>query len=205
MITDSSYLADFFLFNMFQPKFYTGEYIDRQRAANKDKAIVYVEQHFNSPGANSNYALANVATNGGATSKAIARAYVERICRTFGTSKANNDFAKDGVSIGGYQQRGNKNLFSTNMPAVLLEPLFASNPKHAEIIRSEDGQRKLATCLVETIKEFFPHGGIVAFSVGHKGKPSKPRDRGVELSGGGAEADYAEKVLKIAAEMLGKS
>lgn len=186
--------------------FYKGDYATRQRDANTDKAIAYFEHHFNSPGTTSNYALANVATNGSLKSKAIARAYVERICRTFGTSLANNDFAKDGVSIGGYQNRGNANLASTNMPAVLLEPLFASNPKHADIIRSEEGQRKLAECLVDTIKEFFPQGGLIAFSIGHKYKVSKPKDRGVALAGGGMEADYAEKVLEIAAEkMLGKS
>ena len=43
------------------------------------------------------------------------------------------------------------------MPAILLEPLFVSNPRHAEIVRSEDGQmRPRARVLVDSIKRFFP-------------------------------------------------
>ena len=41
------------------------------------------------------------------------------------------------------------------MAAILLEPLFVSNPRHAEIVRSEDGQMRLARVLVDSIKRFF--------------------------------------------------
>ncbi len=88
------------------------------------------------------------------------------------------------------------------MPAILLEPLFASNPQHADIIRSDRGQTDLARILVESIQRFFPNGGLIAFSVGHKYKESNPDDRGADLAGGGSEADYAEKVLNKAAVML---
>lgn len=186
----------------FTVKFYTGEYSTRQASANKDKAIVYLEQHFNGGSETAAYALANVATNAGKTSKAIAKAYVDRICKAFNIKPANNDFARDGVSVGGYKLRGNANLKLTNMPAVLLEPLFATNPTFAKQIRSEEGQDKLARALAETVREFFPNGGQVAFSIGHKGKPSKPSDRGVPLAGGGTEADFAEKVLNKAKELL---
>lgn len=186
----------------YEVKFYSGEYENRQKNANADKAICYVEQHFNGGGTTANYALCNVATNAGQTSKNLARVYTAKIAAAFLVPLANNNFAKGGVSVGGYRLRGNKNLIHTNMPAVLLEPLFASNPKHAAWIKSDDGQKKLALAIVETIREFFPAGGLVAFSVGHKGKPSKPFDRGVPLAGGGVEADYAEKVLKLAAAML---
>jgi hypothetical protein len=91
------------------------------------------------------------------------------------------------------------------MPAILLEPLFASNPAQAEIIRSESGQTLLAQVLVESIYRFFPEGGLIAFSVGHKYKTSKPNDRGASLAGGGTEADYAEKVLQKAKEILENS
>ena len=88
------------------------------------------------------------------------------------------------------------------MPAVLLEPLFASNPQQAEIIRSKSGQAVLAQILAESIRRFFPKGGLVAFSVGHKYKTSAPNDRGAPLAGGGDEADFAEKVLEKAAQIL---
>lgn len=182
--------------------FYKGNYSLRQKSANADRAAVYVEHHFNGGGASANYALCNVATNASGKSRAVAKSYVDKISRAFSIPVANNDFAKAGVSVGGYQGRGNGNLASTNMPAILLEPLFASNPRHADIIRSETGQITLARCLVETIVEHFPNGGLIAFSVGHKYKTDKPLDRGVPLAGGGTEADYAEKVLIKAAGML---
>ena len=183
-------------------KFYKGDYTTRQNSANLDKAVLYVEHHFNGGSATANYSLCNVATNAGLKSKAIATSYVNRISRAFNTPLANNDFAQKGVSVGGFKGRGNGNLSKTNMPAILLEPLFASNPAQAALIRSEQGQIELARCLVETIQEFFPAGGLIAFSVGHKYKVSMPRDRGVPLAGGGTEADNAEMVLTKAAAML---
>jgi len=183
-------------------KFYKGDYNTRQALANKDNAILYVEHHFNGGSRTGNYTLANVATNASKISKWFASAYAERVSVAFRTPLANNDFAFNGVSIGGYRHRGNGNLYLTAMPAVLLEPLFASNPKHAQVIRTVDGQQKLAQCLVDTIKDFFPKGGLIAFSVGHKYKKSEPNDRGVILAGGGTEADYAEQVLLKAQQIL---
>ena len=112
-------------------KFYKGDYKTRQLNANQDKAIVYIEQHFNAGSPIASYALANVGTNAGNTSKKMAASYVQRICQEFDVKPANNDFAKNGVSIGGYQHRGNGNLIYTKMPAVLLEPLFGSNPVYS--------------------------------------------------------------------------
>ena len=88
------------------------------------------------------------------------------------------------------------------MPAILLEPLFASNPQQADIIRNDSGQTRLARVLVESIQRFFPDGGLIAFSVGHKYKTSNPRDLGAALAGGGWEAEFAEKVLVKAKAIL---
>jgi N-acetylmuramoyl-L-alanine amidase len=185
-------------------KFYKGDYFQRQQSASRDKAICYVEHHFNGGSATANYCLVNVATNASARSKRFAQSYIDRISARLGVKKAENDFADNGVSVGGYKLRGNKNLFFTACPAILLEPLFATNPVHANLIRTEPGQLALAQCLVDAIIENFPNGGLVAFSIGHKGKTSNPWDRGVELAGGGAEADFAEKVLLKAKELLEK-
>lgn len=184
----------------YQVKFYEGEYKTRQRAANADHAVAYVEHHFNAGSATANYAVVIVGSNASPKSKDWGRSYALSVSHKFDTKLGGDK----GILVGGYQGRGNSNVVLTNMPAVLLEPLFASNPKHAEIIRSEQGQTSLAMILVDTIIHFFPHGGLVAFSVGHAGKPSAPKDRGAAVVGGGAEADYAEKILKKAELLLTK-
>ncbi len=184
---------------MYKVKFYKGNYIKRQKNANKDKAIAYVEQHFNSSASSQpNYSVVITGSNASTTSKNWGRWYARSISSSFAT-KVSGD---NGILVGGWNGRGDGNLKHTEMPAILLEPLFASNPQQADIIRSEEGQLKLARILVESIERFFPQGGLVAFSVGHKYKKSNPKDRGATLVGGGTEADYAEKVLKKAAVML---
>lgn len=183
----------------YEVKFYKGEYYERQAAANKDKAVAYIEHHFNSSASSKpDYAVVVVGSNASQTSRNWGRWYAKAIADQFGSEVGGDQ----GILVGGWSGRGDGNVKHTEMPAVLLEPLFASNPLQADIIRSESGQATLARILVESIRRFFPKGGLVAFSVGHKYKPSKPKDRGAELSGGGAEADYAEKVLEKAAELL---
>lgn len=120
------------------------------------------------------------------------------VCQQFGTDVGGDQ----GILVGGWNGRGDGNLKHTQMPAVLLEPLFASHPQQADLIRSASGQAILARILVESIRRFFPQGGLIAFSVGHKYKTSQPDDRGADLAGGGSEADYAELVLKKAAQLL---
>lgn len=186
-----------FQMSKFQVKFYKGEYRERQRNASRDKAICYVEHHFNMT-ADRNTSCVIVGSNASKKSIEIAADYAKLCTEYFGTKLA----GANGVVKGGYQGRGNANVYYTNCPAVLLEPLFCGNPKHVQIIKSELGQQTLAEILVLVIQTHFPSGGLIAFSVGHKYKLSKPKDRGAELLGGGSEADYAEKVLLKAATIL---
>lgn len=179
-------------------KFYKGDYPVRQRAANADGAVCYIEHHFNSGPPAANYTCVIVGTNASRTSKAWAATYAEGIAARFGLKKANGT----GIVVGGYGGRGNGNLIHTAMPAILVEPMFASNPDAAKIIRSETGQDELAANLADSITATFPAGGRVAFSVGHKYKTSNPRDRGVEVYGGGTEAQFAEIVLIKAKNIL---
>lgn len=189
---------------MYSVKFYgTAEkpldYFARQWQANKDGVDLYVEQHFNSSvGDKANYTVVVVGSNASSMSKSIGAYYAQQISKTFNTKIA----GVGGLLIGGFGGRGDGNIRQTRMPAVLLEPLFGSNRVQADIIRSADGQSKLARCLTNTIKEFFPTGASIGFSIGHKYKHSHPRDRGASLVGGGAEADYAEIVLHKAAAYL---
>ncbi|MBX3288432.1 MAG: N-acetylmuramoyl-L-alanine amidase [Acidobacteria bacterium] len=177
-------------------KFYKGDYKARQLAANADKALGYFEQHFNAvddPGPK--YCHAKVATNASKTSIAMAEWYAKRVAAEFGIPLGFDN----GVDKGG---RGNGNLIHTAMPAILLEPLFVSNPAGAALARSPDGQKRLAKCLADTVRNFYPNGGKIAFSVGHKYKTSSPNDRGALAYGGGTEAEYAEIVLEIAKQLL---
>jgi hypothetical protein len=184
---------------MYTVKFYKGDYLQRQQAANKDKAVAYIEHHFNSSASEqANYAVVVVGSNASNTSRNWGRWYAKAVAEQFGTKVAGDQ----GILVGGWNGRGDGNVRHTAMPALLLEPLFASNPQQAEIIRSASGQDTLARVLAESIRRFFPAGGLIAFSVGHKYKTSSPNDRGAALAGGGNEADHAEKVLKKAAALL---
>ena len=107
-----------------------------------------------------------------------------------------------GILFGGFDGRGDFNLRFTDMPAILLEPLFASNPRQAEWIRSDDGQTRLARILYDSIRRFFQGGRLIGFSVGHKYKRSASANRGAAVVGGGWEAGYAEQVLLKAQALL---
>ncbi len=184
---------------MYRLQFYRGDYVERQRAANADRAVAYVEHHFNSSvSASAGYAVVVVGSNASSTSRNWGRWYARAVAEQFGTQVGGDG----GILVGGWAGRGDGNVKHTKMPAVLLEPLFASNPQQAEAIRSEAGQAALARILAESIRRFFPDGGLIAFSVGHKYKTSNPNDRGAALAGGGTEADYAERVLQKAAQLL---
>ena len=184
---------------MYTVKFYTGDYQKRQLDANADRAVAYVEHHFNSSSSEqANYAVVVVGSNASQVSRNWGRWYAQAVADQFG----NRVGGDQGILVGGWNGRGDGNVKHTDMPAVLLEPLFASNPQQAEAIRSDRGQAALARILVESIRRFFPKGGLIAFSVGHKYKSSSPNDRGAALAGGGWEADYAEKVLQRAAQLL---
>lgn len=184
---------------MYTVKFYKGDYVARQREANRDQAVAYVEHHFNSAASRQpGYAVVVVGSNASQTSRNWGGWYAKEVSTHFGTGIGGDQ----GLLVGGWNGRGDGNLKYTDMPAVLLEPLFASNPQQADIIRSDSGQAALARLLYESIQRFFPAGGLIAFSVGHKYKQSMPNDRGAALAGGGWEADYAEKVLERAAALL---
>lgn len=177
---------------MYQVKFYKGDYSARQQAANNDGAVAYIEHHFNSSESNSaDYSLVVVGANASQTSRNWGYWYAAAIAKEFNTNVGGDQ----GIIVGGFNGRGDGNIKYTKMPAVLLEPLFVSNPRHAEIVRSDAGQTRLAEALVASIQRFFPNGGLIAFSVGHKYKTSSPNDRGAAVVGGGTEADFAEAVL----------
>lgn len=166
-----------------------GDYSVRQRMANAAGAICYAEQHLNgATNTNANFALVVVASNASATSRAWGADYVRRVCAEFGTRPGHT---ANGVDVRGPEGRGYGNLVHTAMPAILCEPMFASNPEQAEMLRRDDTQIKLASILAMSIVHAFPRGGLVALSVGHMGQRSRPHDRGVPLAGLPPETEAA--------------
>lgn len=186
---------------MFQVRFYQGDYEERQARANRDGCVAYVEHHFNSSDDPAMaHADALVAHNASAQSRAWGRAYAQAVAAAFAVPLGGR--GHDGLVVLHEGDRGVGNIEHTAMPAILVEPLFASNPQHAALIRSEEGQELLAQILAQSIRDHFPEGGLIGFSVGHKYKTSSPHDRGAPLHGGGEEADYAERVLLRARDLL---
>jgi N-acetylmuramoyl-L-alanine amidase len=184
---------------MYQVKFFKGDYYARQAAANEDQCKLYVEQHFNSSASQSaNYSVVVAGYNASQTSKNWGRWYARAVSQEFDIPVGGDS----GLLVGGYNGRGDYNLRFTNMPAILLEPFFVSNPQTAELIKTEAAQYRLANILTESIQRFLPAGGLVGFSVGHKYKTSSPNDRGAAVFGGGTEADIAEAVLLKAQQQL---
>ncbi len=180
----------------------TGDYRDRQAAANAAGAKLYLEQHVNSSAKDyPDYALGVVATNASQTSIAMARWYAARAGTRFdvgGPDDADVGYG-NGVRIGG---NGNANLYYTDAPAAILEPWFASNPAQARMMATVAGVEAGAKLLAELVREFLPEGGLVALSVGHIGKTSAPRDRGAKIVTGGWEADWSMAVVDLAHSML---
>jgi len=134
-----------------------------------------------------------VSRNASAKSREWGRDYARRVSAATGDPVRHPE--DGGLLPGGYNGRGDFNLRLTAMPAILGEPLFVSDPHQARFARSIEGVEALAGALAASIRENFPEGGLVALSVGHKGKTSSPFDRGADVAGGGTEAGLAEEVL----------
>lgn len=188
----------------YRVRFYTGDYSERQAAANRDGAVFYCEGHANaSTNQAADYAMCVVATNASARSIFIAKVLARRWGELLDVGgDRDTDFGYgNGVRIGG---AGDGNLSHTAMPAVLCEPGFASNPDQAVLMESTRGLDLIAEPLADVIRETFPEGGLVAFSIGHVGKKSSPADRGAAWTGirFASEAEFAAAYLHRAAALL---
>lgn len=177
----------------YQIKFYKGDYSTRQQSANNDKAICYYEQHFNSYSETSSGIEILIPENASDTTRKWATLLAKKYYEILGTQLRHGN----GVVEVKRGSRGYWNLARANMPAILGEPLFVSNPQ--EVILLKKNITNLASAISSSIKEIFPKGGLVAFSVGHKYKKTSPNDKGASVIGETKfEADYAEEVLLTA-------
>lgn len=173
-----------------------GGYRERQMKANRIKCRGYAEFHLNAleydrPGFKDNPALVVCADNASATSKQWGHTYAELSSAAFGVPYA-------GVHVRRPGQRGYWNLYYTKMPAILLEPLFISDPKLAAVAMSDEGQQQMAEIFMRSVRTIFPEGGLFGLSVGHLG--ARVGDRGAPARGEGGsvvgwEADICDRVV----------
>ena len=163
---------------MYKVKFYKGWYKSRQLKATQDKACIYIEQHLNSvESCKPNYCMTLVKKGCNDQTKMFAAKYCDCVVKRLGIPLYNKTGIKGVIS----SDRGYGNLAYSKMTALLLEPFFLSSEEMQALITTDWLWVKvqLVEALYETIKVFFPDGGLIALSVGHKYKP-KPshRDRG---------------------------
>lgn len=177
----------------YEVRFYSGDYRARQIAANADDAKLYVEGHLNSFDGSKNHALALVASNASERSKAVARRFTRNVAAEFALPNA-------GARIVEPRERGNYSLAFTKMPAFLAEPFYIDTAAGAQWARSR--YTDIADCLVAAIREQFPLGGLIAFSIGHVGKTSNPSDRGALSALGDWESDLVTPYMKRAGQLL---
>lgn len=94
-------------------------------------------------------------------------------------------------------------------PAVLVEPLFVSNPSanQAGWIHDDANVEALAAMIAAALEEATEdENAIVGLSIGHLYKPSAPGDTGVDCVRGDTEAKHAKAVAEaVAAVLTGES
>lgn len=86
--------------------------------------------------------------------------------------------------------------------AVLIEPLFISNPTQAAWIRDPSNLASLGQGIARAIKANTSAGDRIGLSVGHFGKDSAPDDRGARHAIEGWEAEYAKRLAETVARHL---
>jgi hypothetical protein len=170
----------------------------RQLGANRAPCICYVEQHLNAATSpDVNYALALISGHASAKTESWAQSYTARVAAEFGIR--NGGVVKN-------PPRGAYNLRFAAAPAMLVEPGFISHPEFAARVQTGEGLDALARCLVESIREAFPQGGIVGLSVGHayRGKLDPGAlVRGEDLDPAfDTEAELNDQIIQLAEGML---
>jgi N-acetylmuramoyl-L-alanine amidase len=91
------------------------------------------------------------------------------------------------------------------MPAILLEPLFLSNPNQAGLLHgpgADANNRKMAEAITAAIKGQFPRGGKIGLSPGHAYKTSSPNDPGGPCALGDTERAHILTIVGLVEQYL---
>jgi len=172
-----------------------GDYVgkhERQEAAKKRRCDVVLSFHFNS--ASSPLAAgAEVFYNDKPGAKELARELLEAITTAIPVPKR-------GIKAAARTRAAFINHY--HCPAVLMEPLFLSNPREAELVHDLDTVRRLASAIAKVVH----HRGYrrIGIDIGHKFKTSNPNDTGAScvFARGCTEAFHAEHLAKAVASVL---
>jgi len=182
--------------------FVTGDYKHRQVFANGLRLDLYIEYHFNYYSGATNYTLCKINKSNKQLAKDFARLHAKNVSEHFDIPLYHiddNPDAQNGVVVSSRPGRNNYNISLLSAPAVILEPMFLSNPDHLRILFQEGGIEDLANILTSSIREVLPDSSRIGFSVGHKYQRANPMDRGAAAYSKSefTEADLSEKVLLI--------
>ena len=176
----------------------SGDYRPRQEWARARGARLYLEQHFDAAADPRVDGSLSIVAAGDPESAALGREYAARAAEVCPHRRV---VSWGPVQVGG-RGAGNVERTRTGCPSALLEPGFVSCPDFDAWAGSDAGLDALAGLIVHVVRGALPGGGVVALSVGHLGRNSRPVDRGAPRVGGGWEADLAAEVVARAARAL---
>ncbi len=177
--------------------FLTGDYATRvkprQIQAKLEECALTIDFHFNSNGST---ALGGEVyfKDGDEKARAFAKAIID-VLRSLNLPDHGDPLKPASDSRAAF-------ILAYHCPAVLLEPLFISNPTQAAWIRDAANLTSLGQGIARAIKANTAEGAKIGLSIGHLGKDSAPDDRGARHAIEGWEADYAKRLAETVARHL---
>lgn len=136
---------------------------------------------------------------------AIVRAYIQNLQFTYGEYSemmarlVQKHYVKLGKVNRGVRKQPLKVLYATDMPSVLTEIGFMSNPQELKYITSEKGQNEIAAALFGAVKEYaeYVRKSLLVDSSSETARPASetvPQDSAVERKTEGKPAEKSQTV-----------
>lgn len=136
---------------------------------------------------------------------AIVRAYIQNLQFTYGEYSemmarlVQKHYVKLGKVNRGVRKQPLKVLYATDMPSVLTEIGFMSNPQELKYITSEKGQNEIAAALFGAVKEYaeYVRKSLLVDSSSETARPASetvPQDSAVEQKTEGKPAEKSQTV-----------
>jgi len=171
---------------------YTGQH-ERQAMAQKEGCAGVVDFHFNS--------FDNPQAHGGEVFYKSACADSKKFARSIWSEFEKLPLPPHGDPL--KPAAGSRAAYIERyaMPAVLLEPLFLSNPQQAEWLHMTGGQssnvKNLAQAIAQGIRQSFAEGSTIGLSPGHIFKTLKSTDSGADCCKGDTEKDHVLELINL--------
>ncbi len=180
--------------------FLTGDYVGRgrhirQAQAKAERCALTVDFHFNSNGPAARGAEVYF-KKGDSASKQVAQRIVA------GFQKIGLPDHGDPVKASDDGEGRAQFIDFYSNPAVLLEPLFVSNPEQVAWLHDDANFKKLGEVVATAILASTKDGDTVGLSIGHLGKDSSPKDRGATCRGHDTEAEHGEALAHAVEKLI---